>query len=78
MFQIQLINAVVAWERRLEIEEEKQENLKGEPYKDITVVPQPCQKERQSIFVQLFKPGRASQPVYCCCTYHQCRGKQPG
>ena len=32
MFQIQVINAVVEWEWRLKIEEEKRKNLKGETY----------------------------------------------
>lgn len=78
MFQTQLINAVVQWERRLQIEEEKQKNLKGESYKEFTVTPQPCQKERKPIFARIFKHGRVSQSDYCCCTYDQCQEAQPG
>ncbi len=47
MVQIQLINTVVEWERRLEIEEEKRKNLRGEPYTDFPTDPQPCRKERK-------------------------------
>ncbi len=49
MFQTQLISQVVEWERRLEIEDERRKNHRGEPYVNY-LAPVPCRKERRSIF----------------------------
>ena len=78
MFQIQLINTVVEWERRLEIEEEKRKNHRPEPYTDFPTDPQPCRKERKSIFAWIFSLGRDRQPVYCCYAQEHCRETQTG
>jgi hypothetical protein len=65
VFQIQLINAVVEWEWRLKIEEEKRKNLKGEPNKNSTGITQPYQNERKSISMQTVERGRVGQPGPC-------------
>lgn len=71
MSQTQLINTVVAWEWQLKNAEEKQRNLKGLPYNDMTTTSEPVQEERKSIFAQLFKWGKANQPVQKP-AYEQC------
>ncbi len=39
---------MIAWERKLEIEEERRINHRYEPYVNYLAVPQPYQKERQN------------------------------
>ncbi|KAA3659834.1 MAG: hypothetical protein DWQ04_21155 [Chloroflexi bacterium] len=65
MFQNQLINAVVAWEWRLKIEEEKRNNLNGEPHHNNLVAPQSRQKARKFSLIPIIKQKKASQPVCC-------------
>lgn len=47
MVQIQLINMVVEWQRKLDIEEERRENHRSDPYVNYLAAPQPRQKVRQ-------------------------------
>ena len=63
MFQTQLITSVLDWERRLEIEDEKRKNYRPEPYREFPTAPQPCRKERKSIFAWIFELGRDRQPA---------------
>jgi hypothetical protein len=52
---------VIEWERRLEVEEERQKVRRSEPYVNYLAAPPPCQKERKSIFAQIFQPRQESQ-----------------
>jgi len=47
MLQVQLINTVLEWERRLQMEEERRDNLKGKPYEKLTAVSTSSKKERK-------------------------------
>ena len=71
MFQVQLINTVVEWERKLQMEEEKRNNLKGKPYENITTASKSSPIKRQFSLTQNFRHGKANQPV-CCYTFEQC------
>jgi len=42
MVQTQLINSVIEWERRLEVEGERRKNHRSEPYVNYLAAPQPC------------------------------------
>lgn len=81
MYQIQMINYVLLWEKRLEIENEKQKNQqlnhRFESYTDFPTYSKPCPKERKSIFAQIFRSDRDCQRVYCCYTHEHCQKTQP-
>lgn len=81
MVQIQFINQVLEWERRLEIEDEKRKNARLEPYRELPLEPQPVRMERRSFFsglVRIFQAARDRQPARS--SYEQeCRSEgQPG
>lgn len=61
MGEIQLINIVNEWERRREIEDERRENRRTEPYVNYLAAPQSWRKERRSIFARLFQPRKERQ-----------------
>ena len=74
MFQTQLINQVVDWERRLEIEEEKQKNQRNAPYVNyLTPVP-PCRRIRRSLLARILD----RQPACPCYMQECCPEVQPG
>lgn len=78
MFQTQLINTVLEWERRLEIENEKRKNHRFEPYVNFLAKVHPCRKERKSSFARIFRRSRVRQPVYDCYVQEYCQETQPG
>ncbi len=57
MFQTTLIRAVLDWERRLEIEDERRKALRLEPYRELPIDFEFSQKENQSIFDRIKKLG---------------------
>ncbi len=77
MEQIQLINSVIEWERRLEFEEERRKNHRSEPYVNYLAPVRSCRKERKSILARILQHRKASQPVYCCYPPEPCRQTQP-
>ena len=88
MFQIQLINQVVLWERRLDIEREKRKNQRIEPFRGVSTISQPWRKERvsiRSITAKIFPPGRdrpKDKPRDChlvalCSAQERCQGAVP-
>ncbi len=62
MYQNQMINTVLDWERRLEIEDERRKNHRYEPYTNNLAPIQPYRKEHESIFARIFRFGRDRQP----------------
>jgi hypothetical protein len=69
MFQTQLIQQVVEWERRLEIEDERRENHRGEPYANYLAQVCPIRNERKSMLARILGLGRgrkAARPAECC------------
>jgi len=78
MFDNNLINQVVSWERRLQIEAERHKNLRGEPYVDEFTAPQPRLKERQSFFARVFKRRGKHQPGDSGYAQKPCPEVQPG
>ncbi len=85
MFQPNMITQVVEWERRLEFEEEKRKNHRGEPYVNYLapVEPAACE-ERKSLFMQviqrILRPAEVPQrqPAYPCYPEERCQETQPG
>ena len=69
MDHIHLINTIRSWERRLEIESEKQKNSQISSYSDSLAELQRLHKESKAIFARINKPKRDHQPV--CCGYTQ-------
>jgi hypothetical protein len=79
MFQTPLINAVLDWERRLEIEDEKRKSQRYEPYVNYLAKPQGTRKERKSIFAWIFRIGREDrQPADPRYAQQHCQETQPG
>lgn len=79
MFQPQMINTVLEWERRLEFEEERRRNHRTEPYVNYLAPAQPCREEpRPSIFERLFRPARRRRRDACCYPAQRRRETQPG
>ena len=67
MFDVRLITTVLEWEKRLEIEEEKQKSRRFEDvFTAFPAAPQPIREKRKSIFARIFSPGKDRQPVYPC------------
>ena len=66
MFQHQLINAVVQWEWQLKMTEEKQKNLRGEPFTIASAAAPAPAKERSTAI-----PRQPNQPAYASCTPSQ-------
>ena len=64
MFQHQLINAVVQWEWQLKMAEEKQKNLRGEPF--TSAAARAPAKERSTA-----SRHQPEQPAYAGCTPNQ-------
>ncbi len=67
MFQEQLINNVVEWERRLEYEEEQRKSHWPALYVNDLPEPRPCREARKSLFARLFqrKERHAAYPCTC-------------
>jgi len=63
MLQVQLINKVVEWERRLQIEEEKRNNLKGKPYEKSAAASASSKKERKPNIAQRLRHIEVHQPA---------------
>jgi hypothetical protein len=55
MTQIQLMNSVIATERRLAYEEERRQNHRSEPYVNYLAPAQPNHRQRTSILAWLFR-----------------------
>ena len=65
MFQVQLANKIVEWERKLQMEKERQDNLNGKPYeKPTTAVSTSSRKERKFNLAQRFRRSEGSQSAY--------------
>jgi len=65
MFNNQIINSVVEWERQLERENEMRNNRRGMP--DYYPASQPVTKEHRSLLDRIFGPVKKEQPDYYCC-----------
>lgn len=80
MFQTQLIQQVVEWERRLEIEDERRGNHRDEPYVNYLAQVQPMRTERKSILARILSLGRgrkAAQPAERSYPQEPCCKTQP-
>ncbi len=77
MSEIHLINQVLDWERRLEIENEKRKNYRDEP-DYFPAAPQSGPKDHLSFFARLLKFGRERRPAYQDCPQEPCCETQPG
>jgi hypothetical protein len=75
MFSQQIINNVVDWERRLEIEQENRTNYRIERFSDpdprFSMDASAGRKKRESIFARYFRPARETRPDLCC-SQEQC------
>ena len=67
MSHIHLINTVRIWERRLEIEREKQKNAQKSSYSSFLAELERLRKMRKPVFARFTKPKRDLQPG--CCAY---------
>ena len=80
MNQISLINTVLSWERKLEIEEEIRKNRRVQPerYNDLSEEAQVLQKGNRPFLARIFKPERNNEASHYCCTSENHRGMQFG
>ena len=69
MYQIQLINVVRYWERRLEIEAEKQKKMRNYSNSDSVIADSSGIKERISEVFKRTEPKSDPTPLYCCHTH---------
>ncbi len=76
MIQMQLINSIVEWEKRLEYEEKRLENHRFDPYVNYLAAPQPCRKDRKTIFAQIFRRNKYQAPVSPCYREEPCQETQ--
>jgi hypothetical protein len=67
MFQIHLINAVLEWERRLEIEDERRKALRLEPYRELPNDVELIETGPQSAQISVSGLDKERQPVNPCC-----------
>jgi len=63
MFQVHLISAVVEWDWRLKMEEERQANLKGKPYEMLAASANPSKKVRRPKRTRKLQPIVTGQPA---------------
>lgn len=61
MDQIQLVNLVIAGERKLDYEADRRRMHRSEPHVNYLAAPQPCRNERTSILARFFRHRRANQ-----------------
>jgi hypothetical protein len=79
MFQTPLITQVVDLERRIEIDEERRQNHRSEPYVNyLAKVQTTCRTERESILSRVLRLFRNRQPPERSYTPNPCRDIQPG
>jgi hypothetical protein len=78
MYQIHLINAVLEWEKRLEIENERQKALHPEPHRELPTDFEPEKEECKSISVSISGFGKNRQSVNSCYVQEHCRETQAG
>ena len=63
MSHIHFINTVRAWERRLEIEREKQKNAQKSSYSSSLAELENLRKVRKPVFARFTEPKKDLQPV---------------
>ncbi len=78
MFQYQMVNTIVGWERRLQVEEEKRKNHRYEPYVNYLAPLERSRQERRSIFTWLLALARRRKPEYPIYPPAACRESQVG
>lgn len=72
MIQTTLITAVLDWERRLQIEDERRKAHRLEPYRELPTDFEPIPKEGESILARFAKlrsnrqPAERCYPQVCC------------
>ena len=71
MLDVQLINKVVEWERRLQMEEERRDNLKGKPYEKPIAVSTSSKKEPKPNIARRLRNIEVHQPASHS-VYDQC------
>jgi hypothetical protein len=76
MDQIHLINAVRIWERRLEIERERQKNAQKSSYASSVAELEHLREVRKPVFARFTKPKRDRRPVCRVYTRGSCLENQ--
>jgi hypothetical protein len=72
-----LINTILIWERRLEIEREKQKNAQKSSYSSSLAELERLRKVRKpSFFARFTKPKGDLQPIRCTYTRESCLENQ--
>jgi hypothetical protein len=73
MLQIHLINTILEWERRLEIEDERRKVLRLEPYRELPTDFESLEIEQESASVRVSRLDKKTQPENSCCAQMQYR-----
>lgn len=73
MNHIQLINLVIASERRLELKQEMHQNSHPATFVNYLAAPQPFRKEQKSIFARILQRRKANQADYRRITHEPCQ-----
>ncbi len=79
MSSIQMVNSIMSWERRLEIEEEKRRYYRIQPfYEEMPEsVPQLTQKQSKSLFDTILSRFNKNKPVMTSRKENPCKDPQP-
>ncbi len=76
MFQTQMINMVLLWERRLEIEQNQSPSYRKtngyQPAADYPMETQWNPRDRRSALAQNSIPAKEDQPAFICYTQEHC------
>ena len=67
MFQIHLINEVLKWEKRLEIENERQKAIHPEPYRELPIDSDSVEMICEPTSVSIPRFGKKRQGGNPCC-----------
>ena len=78
MYNISLINTVLDWERRLEIEADRRKALRLEPYRELSSEFVPVTKKRKTLFEWVSRPRKTRQTAYKSKHQEQCRELSTG
>ena len=79
MSSIQMVNSIMSWERRLEIEEEKRRYYRIQPFYEEMPESEPLltQKQSKSLFDTILSGFNKNKPVVTSRKENPCKDPQP-
>ena len=72
-----IVNSIIEWERRLELEEKRRGYYRIEPFVNYLSPVEPVRKERRNFLARFFGPKQVNEPVYTTRKEKPCADAQP-